>query len=481
MKNVGVRDIFGIRPKKKKIFTKLLIKNYNEKKLGFRNLNNNIFVNYNSNKKNIKDKPYKLNIDIISKNRNSFENQNPRLDNESYTNKFGKTKKINNLKLININNNNNKQNSTLKNKFINYNIKKLKQYNRLVNQINININNIARSVQRTQFENYINHNFDKSNVINLNVILNDKLNDYNNQIENFFNGVDNEVELNVQKLKSNKKKANKMLEEFNKMKNEINLIEDDKKICLYKKEKDSTILENKQFLSDIENFLKENLNKTKQKVLNEENNFNNKCDILKKNIESYENSVINTMISGIPNICMRIRRFKKYTNSKSKYFKTDSLCMLVSNTINLAGFAICGLIYDHNQSDFKYTINLKIYELDNIQNFSGDNKEMISINVDIPMITNIVDPVFQFYLPNSVTISKNKMYFIIIKNLSNLTFVNSWTGNVGKEYDEKMNQSSVISNNSNVKFNFLNAFGVESDFNEFTEGIISDVIFSQID
>ena len=73
------------------------------------------------------------------------------------------------------------------------------------------------------------------------------------------------------------------------------------------------------------------------------------------------------------------------------------------------------------------------------------------------------------------------MYFIIIKNLSNLTFVNSWTGNVGKEYDEKMNQSSVISNNSNVKFNFLNAFGVESDFNEFTEGIISDVIFSQID
>ena len=272
-----------------------------------------------------------------------------------------------------------------------------------------------------------------------------------------------------------------MLEEFNKMKNEINLIEDDKKICLYKKEKDSTILENKQFLSDIENFLKENLNKTKQKVLNEENNFNNKCDNLKKNIESYENSVINTMISGIPNICMRIRRFKKYTNSKSKYFKTDSLCMLVSNTINLAGFSICGLIYDHNQNDFKYTINLKIYELDNVQNFSGDNKEMISLNVDIPMITNIVDPVFQFYLPNSVTISKNKMYFIIIKNLSNLTFVNSWTGNVGKEYDEKMNQSSVISNNSNVKFNFLNAFGVESDFNEFTEGIISDVIFSQID
>ena len=316
---------------------------------------------------------------------------------------------------------------------------------------------------------------------NINKVLNDKLKDYNNQIENFFNGVDNEVELSLQKLKSNKKKANKMLEEFNKMKEEVNSIDDDKKICLYKKEKDNIILDNKQFLSDIENFSKENLNKTKQKVLNEENNFNNKCENLKKNIESYENSVINTMISGIPNICMRIRRFQKYKNSRNKYFKNDSLCMLVSNTINLAGFAICGLVYENNQKDFKNKINLKIYELDNVQNFDSNSKEMISLDVDIPMITNIVDPVYQFYLPNSITVSKNKMYFIIIKNLSNLTFVNSWTGNIGKEIDDNIYQSSVISNNSNVKFNFLNAFGVESDFNEFTEGIISDIIFSQID
>ena len=44
---------------------------------------------------------------------------------------------------------------------------------------------------------------------------------------------------------------------------------------------------------------------------------------LKKNISIYENSVINTIVSGIPNVCMRIRRFRRYTTSKSKYFKNN--------------------------------------------------------------------------------------------------------------------------------------------------------------
>jgi hypothetical protein len=315
----------------------------------------------------------------------------------------------------------------------------------------------------------------------LNKALDEKANEYKEQIESFFNGVDNEVELNVQKLEGNRKKAERMLEEFTKMKNEVDLINDDKKICLYKKEKDNTILDNKQFLSDIENFLREQLNKTKEKVINEEDSFKIKCENLKKNISIYENSVINTIISGIPNICMRIRRFRKFSNSKSKYFKTDSLCMLCSNSINLAGFALCGLIHEHNQPLITYKINLKIFELDNVQKFDNNSKEILSIDVDIPVITNIVDPVYQFYLKNSVTISKNKLYFIIIKNLSNMTFVNTWSGNVGKELDDNINQHSIISNNSNVKFNFLSAFGVESDFNEFSEGIISDIIYSQIE
>ena len=52
----------------------------------------------------------------------------------------------------------------------------LKQYNKLVNQINININNISKSV-KTKYEK---PSVTNNNVINLNVILNDTLNNNNN-------------------------------------------------------------------------------------------------------------------------------------------------------------------------------------------------------------------------------------------------------------------------------------------------------------
>ena len=184
--NIKGKDVFlnicGLQPKKK-MFTKLQIKNNKDKITGIRN-NKNIIIEDNTNKLNIRDKPYKLNLDIIN-NRNSFEKQNHRFNDEfiNNSNNYDKnnnslSKNINNLKRINYNHHNN---NSLKKKLLNYNIMELKQYNRLVNQINININNISRSVQRTQFDNFTKPNFAKNNnVINLNVILNDTLNNNKN-------------------------------------------------------------------------------------------------------------------------------------------------------------------------------------------------------------------------------------------------------------------------------------------------------------
>ena len=41
-----------------------------------------------------------------------------------------------------------------------------------------------------------------------------------------------------------------------------------------------------------------------------------------------------TMKSGIPNVFSRVRRLLKYSLDKSKYFKEDFLCMIVSQSIN---------------------------------------------------------------------------------------------------------------------------------------------------
>ena len=55
------------------------------------------------------------------------------------------------------------------------------------------------------------------------------------------------------------------------------------------------------------------------------------------------------MKSGIPNVCSRVRRLLKYSLDKSKYFKEDSLCMIVSQSINFTGFALCYFFHEHEQ------------------------------------------------------------------------------------------------------------------------------------
>ena len=313
--------------------------------------------------------------------------------------------------------------------------------------------------------------------------LNEKSAEYENQIESFFNGVDKEVELNLTKIEIKRKESAKMYEEFKKMEEEISQINDDHKVCLYKKEKDEIIQENNKFLTEIKGFLQDQLSQTKERVEKEEKNFQEKCDNFKKTIDVYESSVLSTLNSGIPNICSRVRRLCRYSYEKSKYFKKDSLCMIVSQNINLTGFALCGLYFEQDQPIKTYKVNLKLYEVDDANNFSNDLKEMLSIDVDIPTITNVVDPVYQFYLLKSYLISKDKFYFIILENLSEDVFINTWSGTIYKDKKNfNMNETNIVyANNENIKFTFMNAFGVESDLNEFSGGIISDVIYSPVE
>ena len=362
-----------------------------------------------------------------------------------------------------------------------------------VNTLNNDLENLNKNLEENEGElekknkyfEYTKNNF-KSNLETVNKKINDALSDkvkeYGSEIETFFNGIDKEVESNLQILESTRSKANSMLEEFTKMQEEVDNIKQDSEVCLYKKEKDSTISENRQFLLDIETFLREHFIQTKEKSLNEEKNFKEKCDNFKKNIDIYENSVISTMKSGIPIVCSRIRRFCKYFLEKSKYFKNDSICMIVSHSVNLAGFALCGLYHEQEQAITTYKINIKLYELTDVKNFNKDSKEMLSIDIDIPSITNCADPVYQFYLENSVLLDKDKFYFIILSNVSSNVYITTWSGSVYRDRNVTDSQTNIImSNNNNVKFTFMNAFGVESDFNEFSNGLISDVIYSPLE
>ena len=73
-------------------------------------------------------------------------------------------------------------------------------------------------------------------------------------------------------------------------------------------------------------------------------------------------------------------------------------------------------------------------------------------------------------MDNSYLLNKDKFYFIILANLSNDTFIIIWSGSIYKDKNKNNNNqiNKIISNNDNIKFTFLNAFGAKSDFNEFS-------------
>ena len=73
-------------------------------------------------------------------------------------------------------------------------------------------------------------------------------------------------------------------------------------------------------------------------------------------------------------------------------------------------------------------------------------------------------------MDNSYLLNKDEFYFIILTNLSNDIFINAWPGSIYKDKNKNNTNTNqineIISNNDNIKFNYLNAFGVEFDYNE---------------
>ena len=166
----GIMKIFGLK-NKKKLFTKLKLKNHKFMRYDVQNIIN---TEGKTNKINLK---YNINLDNIKNAKNSFEKQELKYEIDTYKKNILNNANINNLKIVdNKAKSKDKDNEiSLKKKLIKYNMMGMKQYNHLVNNINININNISRSAKKDKFE----PSFTNNNIINLNVILNNTSNNNN--------------------------------------------------------------------------------------------------------------------------------------------------------------------------------------------------------------------------------------------------------------------------------------------------------------
>lgn len=107
----------------------------------------------------------------------------------------------------------------------------------------------------------------------------------------------------------------------------------------------------------------------------------------------------------------------------------------------------------------------------------SSTEELISENFTLREIKNPVDPTLSFYLNKSINISPEKKYVITITNLNGEVYLDLWSGEVSKYFINLMTQA-IKCNSSHIKFEFTPPEGIESDFNEFNCGIISDLIYS---
>lgn len=323
--------------------------------------------------------------------------------------------------------------------------------------------------------------------------------------EELFKGIDKEVEEALLILDGLKQRMSDTSSKLKGMVRTLSQLKSDSDICFFKKKHAKEIYEIESLIVEVESYLYDKLKQTKLKAEQHATEFDELNKILTNKIKAYENTLFSTLQSGISSTCYRVRRFKQFFSYEiAKYFRNSAVCLMVNKSISLCGLGICGLFLDNLYKKVDpLLLRIEIVESkyvikDNDDTSKGLKKEIkveiMNKEVKVPGIKNIIDPAHQIYFDKAVSLSKDKVYNITIKNMSGEDFVKIWSGSIEDEaiqphpdhrpsiggYGpalENFNQT-VVCNDTYVKFNTVTAYGFESDYNEFTMGLISDFIYS---
>lgn len=353
-----------------------------------------------------------------------------------------------------------------------------------------------------------------SNSNKINNIINDKSNFFYTENQKLFKGIDKEVDETAQILEQYKEKilkANQKIMEFG---NEITQISSsNNEVCLFKKRNSKELLEIDLLITEAENFINDKFKRVKSKAEDNLIGFEDKSKAFISALKKFEENIILSLHSGISSICYRVRRFKQfYSYEIAKYFRNSAICVMVNKTITLSGLGLCGLFVNNLYKKVpsmplllevieSYFVNISNQNTKNevnpydVKEGKRNNKNsnleeirntLVSKEIELPSIKNIIDPVYQLYFDKSILMHKDRIYYITLRNLSKDDFVKIWSGSIEdeivsdkkKEETEFNNNQTVICNDTYVKFNMIPAFDFESDFNEFTMGLISDFIYS---
>lgn len=323
-----------------------------------------------------------------------------------------------------------------------------------------------------------------------------------NQFELIFEGLDEEIENVYKRLESLQKKAYKFVSDLNDIILVINgsSLKDSIAICEYKKSKSTVISEIVKLLEDTKTFLNYKIENTKTKARSKIALFEKFIDKFNKEVNIYEKSVMTSIITGISSSSIRLRRFSSFSKKGLKYYRTSSILLKTTAPICLVGFGLCGL-YLHSRDKMNVDVSnsntksggatpsmvntLKSIPLQiGISEIkSEDSKVIEQITTEVHnmlSIVNILDPTYVLYLNKAVNLKPDRRYMITVTNLHKDNYLEIWCGEVNQTYLKTMNQN-VQCNSSSIHFEFTPAEGIESDFNEFSQGLLADIIYSYIE
>ena len=311
--------------------------------------------------------------------------------------------------------------------------------------------------------------------------LNEKMEKLFKNFNEIYEGFDNDNESifeSVKQLKINIKNALSDLEELNKTLNDDSL----KSI-----NKVEIIQEGHKNYKEIEKLVKQSNNILNAITMNEfhtkENNNNKKFqkENIISSIKTLENSVKYSIQSGSNSECFHLNRFKSFQHHDLKYFKSTSLCFSTKKNISLVGLNICSLYFNKNKikdpnfimkkNDERGFLNIEIV-------IKNKNEIKFKENKKLYGAININDPIISIFFSTPVNIEKDNNYIITINNLSkDNCYPDFWTGSCPSITHDNLNQL-IHCNCTGIYFAFTSPDGIQSDFNEFSNGIIEGIIYS---
>ena len=344
-------------------------------------------------------------------------------------------------------------------------------------------------------------------------------NNNKNQIEllmektkNKFLGIDNEIHDNYITFNIIKEKTKQYLEILKIIKEEINnnaneKFKTDYDLCVYHKEKYSLLNEIFDYINSSLNFINTNLPKANNKFDENKEKIENSLNLMTKEINNYEKSCISSILTGRENRSIILRRYIHFSRNEIKYFKNSLIGFASDENIFISGISLCGLYIKKKKNKNKPNQNNnesnenknEISDLEsniNINNIiNKENNKKLDIQITISTMINKLegeklfsqkcellgvkgsdDPIEIINFEKGVKIFKEKLYLIKIENLSENNYIDIWTGSVGNL--KKKNMQIIRCHNTGIQFLFKKDEGIQTDFDEFENGIIEGILYS---